>query len=463
MIPRFLCPILLLLFAVGSSGAATFTVTNTNDGGAGSLRQAIINANNTAGADTITFNISGAGVHTITPLTVLPTITGTVTIDGYSQPGSSMNTLANGDNAVIKIQLNGATVEASQGLLAGLTIAASNCIVRGLAINTFYEQILISSGSGNVISGNFIGTDASGTTIPGSGFAEGNLGVSVQSANNTIGGTTAAARNVIGVRGNGVENGGSGTGTMIQGNFIGTDHTGATGFGVANVGVHDNGVDSITIGGTVSGARNVISGNNGDGLSLSGSNLVVQGNFIGVDVTGTKALGNNQGVSLSGNNNLLGGTTVAARNVISGDRNRGVGLQGTFSGNLVQGNYIGVDVSGTKALGNSSDGVDIFGGSPSNHQIGGVTSGPGVPPGNIISNNNVGINLNGTNNNVVEGNIIGADVNGTAAMGNTFDGIIISGTGNVIGGTTAGTGNIIAFNGTGGQRGRWRSYTSRGT
>src|SRR5467141_4130270 len=98
MIPRFLCPILLLLFAVGSSGAATFPVINTNDSGAGSLRQAITDANTTAGADTITFNISGAGVHTITPLTALPNITEAVTIDGYSQPGSSMNTLANGDN-----------------------------------------------------------------------------------------------------------------------------------------------------------------------------------------------------------------------------------------------------------------------------------------------------------------------------------------------------------------------------
>src|ERR1700745_497126 len=92
MIPRFFYSVLLLVIAVGSSGAATFTVTNTNDSGAGSLRQAIINANNTAGADTITFNISGAGVHTITPLTVLPMITGTVTIDGYSQPGASQNT-----------------------------------------------------------------------------------------------------------------------------------------------------------------------------------------------------------------------------------------------------------------------------------------------------------------------------------------------------------------------------------
>ncbi len=457
MIPRFFYSVLLLVIAVGSSSAATFTVTSTADSGAGSLRQAILDAN-TMGGGTINFNIPGAGVHTITPLTVLPTITQTVTIDGYTQPGASMNTLANGDNAVIRIVINGATVEIGGNLLAGLTITASNCAVRGLAINTFYEQILILSGSGNLIAGNFIGTDASGTTVPGGTGNEGGLGVNVNSPNNTIGGTTAAARNLIGVFGNGIEIGGGGagaTGTLIQGNFIGTDHTGTAGLGVGNSGIHDNGVDSVTIGGTVSGARNIIAQNSaGDGIALNGSNCVIQGNFVGTDVTGTKAIGNNQGISVSGSNNLIGGMTAAARNVISGNRNRGVGIGGTNSGNLVQGNYIGVDVTGTKALGNGNEGIAIFAGSPTNHQIGGVTSSPGVPPGNIISNNaGAGINLNGTNNNLVEGNIIGADSTGTVAMGNTFDGVTISGTDNVIGGPSAGTANIVAFNGTGGNAG----------
>src|SRR5690349_762556 len=90
MIPRLLSPILLVLCAVTCFGAGPFTVTNTNDTGAGSLRQAIIDAN-TMGGGTINFNIPGAGVHTITPLTVLPTIAQTVTIDGYTQTGSSMN------------------------------------------------------------------------------------------------------------------------------------------------------------------------------------------------------------------------------------------------------------------------------------------------------------------------------------------------------------------------------------
>ena len=463
----------LLVITTLSAEAATITVTTTADDltpndGTVSLREAItaINAGTNLGDpdiiaqnpgtfgtnDRINFNIPGTGVRTITPGTVLPTISKIVLIDGYTEPGAMANDLASGDNAVILIDINGASVEAGQGLLPGLTIAASNCAVRGLAINTFNQQILISSGSGNVISGNFLGTDASGTTVPGSGN-QGSIGVNIQSPNNTIGGTAAADRNVIGVRGNGIEIGGPGagaTGTLIQGNFIGTDHTGATGFGIGNSGIHDNGVDSITIGGTISGARNIISGSNGDGLALSGSSVVVQGNFIGTDVTGTIAVGNNQGVSLGGNNGLIGGTTAAARNVISGNHNRGIAIGGTFSGDSIQGNYIGVDVTGTKSLGNGNERVGIFAGNPHNHLIGGVTTGPGVPPGNIISNNaGVGINLNGPTDILVEGNIIGADVTGMVAMGNTFDGIVIlnSSTGNVIGGTTAGSGNLIEFNG----------------
>src|SRR4051794_1723796 len=83
--------------------AATFTVTNANDSGLGSLRQAILNANAAGGANVIQFNLSGSGIRTIAPLTQLPDITNSVTIDGYSQPGSSPNTLTNGNNAVLLI------------------------------------------------------------------------------------------------------------------------------------------------------------------------------------------------------------------------------------------------------------------------------------------------------------------------------------------------------------------------
>src|SRR5436190_1596225 len=87
--------------------AATFTVTNTNDSGAGSLRQAIVDANGNAGLDTVAFNIPGAGVHTITPLSSLPYFTDPVFLDGYTQPGSSVNTDPIGTNAVLLIELDG--------------------------------------------------------------------------------------------------------------------------------------------------------------------------------------------------------------------------------------------------------------------------------------------------------------------------------------------------------------------
>src|SRR5947209_1999009 len=97
-----------LILAAASVTAATFTVTNTNDSGAGSLRQAILDANANPGLDTIAFNIPGAGVQTISPASVLPTITDSVIIDGYSQPGSSANTDPNGFNGTLLIELSGA-------------------------------------------------------------------------------------------------------------------------------------------------------------------------------------------------------------------------------------------------------------------------------------------------------------------------------------------------------------------
>ena len=97
---------LLFLLSAHLSGA-TYMVTTTADSGPGSLRQAILDANANPGTDAIAFNIPGTGVQTIVPLTALPVITEAVTIDGYMQPGSSPNTLAVGDNAVVLIEISG--------------------------------------------------------------------------------------------------------------------------------------------------------------------------------------------------------------------------------------------------------------------------------------------------------------------------------------------------------------------
>src|SRR5258708_36480769 len=102
--------IVAILFSVPNAQAAPLTVINTLDSGAGSLRQAIMDANGTAGIDTIVFAIPGSGLHTIAPTSNLPTITEAVIIDGYSQAGSSANTLALGDNAVLQIEVTGTAI-----------------------------------------------------------------------------------------------------------------------------------------------------------------------------------------------------------------------------------------------------------------------------------------------------------------------------------------------------------------
>src|SRR5438270_5495227 len=214
--------VLLRRAFVFSPAGQTFTVTNTNDSGAGSLRQAILDANANPGTDTIAFNISGSGIHTITPASLLPTITDSVIIDGYTQPGSSPNTLQNSDNAVLLIELNGSAVPLGPcaAFCGGLTITAGNSMVRGLVVNRFtgnfqdYAIVLQGSG-GNVIEGNFIGTNPTGVAAAANGVTR---GIAVfSSSNNTIGGATPSARNVI--------SGNNQSGINISGNINGASAT----------------------------------------------------------------------------------------------------------------------------------------------------------------------------------------------------------------------------------------------
>jgi hypothetical protein len=341
---------------------ATFTVTNTNDSGAGSLRQAIIDANNNAGADLIAFSI-GSGVQTISPTSALPTITDSVTIDGTTQPGFAGNPV---------IELNG---NSAAGLGDGLVVSGGNSAVRGLVINRFNARgIILLTNGGNVIESNFIGTDVSGTVS----FENGNAGIQVETTDNVIGGTTVGGRNIISGNvsigivffGDSVT---SVTRNIVQGNLIGTDVTGSAALpNDSGVGLFD--APGNTIGGTTAGAKNIISGSRFFGVSvafpLSTGNLA-QGNFIGTDVSGTASLGNTfEGVFIfDAPNNTIGGATSASRNIISGN-GRGISTNGV--GSVLQGNFIGTDVSGTANLGNIFGGVSI---NASNNTIGGTASG----------------------------------------------------------------------------------------
>lgn len=316
-------------------------------------------------------------------------------------------------------------------------------------------------GSGNVIQGNLIGTDPSGTAAHGNGAG----GVHVRGPGNTVGGTTAGARNVLsGNTGQGVDiSGSAATGNVVQGNYIGTNASGTAAVPNSSGGVHIGGAGGNTIGGTIAGARNVISGNVGDGVTLSGGGAaanLVQGNYIGTDATGAAALPNTRfspgggggfGIILHhAAGNTIGGTTPGARNVISGNEQAGIQLGDPLqfgggadvSANLVQGNYVGTDASGTAALGNGTVGVFVFG--PGN-TIGGTTAGSR----NVISGNDtgVGIALGQASGNLVEGNYIGTDAGGAAAIPNQRGATINDAPGNTIGGTAPGARNVISGNG----------------
>ncbi len=344
---------------------STFLVVNTLDSGAGSFRAALtqVNADTQPGIDTIDFAI-GSGPQTIAPLTPLG-IGHPAVIDGTSQPGFAGTPL---------ITISGANLPTANSRVGMLQITSSNCTVEGLNL-TLYSRasgvaaaVSISGssnilggttpGAGNVISKNqgygvYVGPYSTGNVIegniigapsaPSGNRGQGNLnGICIDSlcTSNTIGGTTAGARNIIsGNAYTGVLL--SGFGNLVEGNYIGTNVTGTLVPGNQGTGVGDDG--SNTIGGTAPGAGNLISGNNSD-LNVS-SNSVVQGNYIGTDVTGTKVLSNYRSdLSIGGNGNLIGGTTAAARNVLA----NGPNILGT--GNVLQGNYIGTDVTGKVSL-----------------------------------------------------------------------------------------------------------------
>jgi parallel beta-helix repeat protein len=351
-------------------------VINTKDSGYGSLRQAIIDANNTAGFDTIIFKIPGTGVHTIQPLTQLPEITDPVLIDGFSQPGSSTNTntISQGCNAYLNIELNGTYTGLSSN---GLQIKAGSSGVRGLIINSFSENgIKIDTYGKNVISGNFIGTDPSGLTALGN-----RLGIYIENVSeNVIGGTSPGERNIISGNTNGIYiEKESATGNKIFGNYFGVDITGLNKLEQAkNVTLYN--APGNYIGGSVEGAGNVISGSGFTSMSyappwaginilgINSTNNIIQGNYIGTDRAGLNLIGNRQaGVTIESNHNTVGGSSVAERNIISGN-GAGIYISGEY--NIIRGNFIGTKVNGIDPLEND-EGLFITG---KYNVVGGMTA-----------------------------------------------------------------------------------------
>ena len=329
--------ILLSLCATATARAETYVVTNTADSGAGSLRAAINRANNHRNTflsepDVIVFNIEGAGVHRIAPLTELPPITDPVVIDGYSQPGTAVNTAARSHNAVLLIELNGALIPRCARVCRGrngLTLRAGS-VVRGLIINGFSGYgIYARDGEGHAIEGNFIGTDAAGLTSLGNA-----TGV-VVAGETTVGGPSPASRNVI--SGNISAPGGNDAigihvaagPALIQGNFIGVDATGSSALPNNGPGIFVTG--DARIGGANRGAGNVISGNTGDGILLSSGPAEIAGNRIGTDAAGSRAVPNEHGITSYASHAQIGAVRngfemLRSPNTIAFNRANGISL-----------------------------------------------------------------------------------------------------------------------------------------
>jgi CSLREA domain-containing protein len=368
----------LMLVANPPAQAATnFTVNSTGDqsdadtskpacdvdsfttGEQCTLRAAIQQANATVGADTINFNIPGTGVKTIavnaTGHGQLPVITEQVTIDGYTQAGAHPNTKTVGDDASLKIVLDGSSF-GGYGLVIENT---SNSVIKGLVINRFGGSGIYVSGDsvGDRIEGNFVGTDPTGTLDMGNGDA----GVSIYDGPTkdiVVGGTTPAARNLISGNRNGVQMGDGIFGKapalshLIQGNYIGTDKSGTKDLGNDFDGIFLDDTHNITVGGTTAASRNVVSGNGANGLTIhrNSTDAKVLGNRIGTTADGKGALGNTlEGVAVSGSHNILG--NITAPNTIAFNGGEGINVS-DGTGNLIDCNSIfsnagiGIDLSG---------------------------------------------------------------------------------------------------------------------
>ncbi len=325
------------------------------------------------------------------------------------------------------------------------TVGGTTAGERNVISGNSGEGVVISgaSATGNVVQGNWLGTNGVGICC----ILNGAHGIGIYSGanGNTIGGSSTGARNVIaGAAGDGVMIFGSGsTGNTVAGNYIGTN---VNGTGVGTVGGYGvrivtsatgntiGGTTGTTPGGACTGACNVISGNGLNGIAiLSGANIV-QGNYVGTNAAGTGAVGNVlRGIEVETSGNTIGGTSANARNVVGGSGDRGIAFEGAISGNVLQGNYIGVGSDGVTDVGNTLQGIWLAS-SGSGETIGGTAAGAG----NLVAfNDQQGIAAI-TNSNTIQGNTV---------HDNSLSGIYIDGSSNTIGGVASGAGNTVYANG----------------
>jgi len=340
------------------------------DDGAGhcTLRAAIQEANSAPDASSISFAIAGSGVKTFLPATPLPGITETLTIDGYTQTGASPNTAVSPRpfNGTLLIVIDGSTSTAPNS--NGITIDASDVVVRGLVVHSFNFDGFGVNGANNIIAGNYIGTDQTGLLDKGN--TERGVGNGPGTSSNlVIGGLDPEDRNIIsGNDGPGISPNAGSTGWKVLGNYVGLGSDGLT--SVANSayggsgGLSIDNDDNHTVGGSLAGSTNVISGNNSFGIFPDNTkNLTIQGNIIGPDWKGDPLVTNPQlgGIGmppLAGpiSTVLIGGTSPSQGNLIAYNKGTAVAIFSTTNAGLPLYNSSDVAVLGNSIYGNVPEG-----------------------------------------------------------------------------------------------------------
>ncbi|MEZ4087646.1 MAG: S-layer homology domain-containing protein [Candidatus Gracilibacteria bacterium] len=468
------------------------------------LRAAISQANFDASLDTITFNLAGPGPFVFTPATEYDDFIEPVFVDGTSQPGVSCGTdpvsrnlllsvdfsstggsdgfgftsNASGsslrgmnlfgatgvhaigvavDNVTIGCNNIGTTLDGSSvaissngyGILAeanNLTIGGSSFADMNIISGSSIHGIEFQGGDNLVIAGNYIGTDITGVNAIANAQRGINIydnGLGVNDA--TIGGMTVASRNIISANSQGGISVDSAVNTLIQNNYVGLNvHGNALG----------NGNFGVLIQGTTSGVKlqnNVVSGNIGPGVVISdGSNISIEGNLIGTSPDGLSARPNDdQGILnfTSFANLRIGGADPSQRNIISGNNATGILIVGDGKVLIIEGNYVGTDITGGSALPNGESGI-IVADLPKGVRIGGISPGSG----NVVSGN-IGVDSHGilvlASGSIIQGNIVGLDASGTSALPNDAVGILIfeGATDVLVGGDIPAARNVVSANG----------------
>ena len=449
----FLLLALAIFLCGGNAKARNYTVTCTADTGAGSLRQAITDANSSfGGGHTISFDIpltdpsydSLTGTFVIHLRSELPyfLITGNITIDGTTQATSRGNTNPLGPEVVVTCD--------TLNLMSCFRVASAGITIKGLVIGGFQYGVLMFGANGGRVSDCYIGVAPDGRTpfpntygigLSGGTYGAYNLGYSrnVTIADNVISGNTSAG---IVMDGSGTRN------NVVVGNRIGVSALGDSALSNHYGIIIMTNANSNRIGGNTAAERNIISANEEIGIYIeSADSNTVCGNYIGTDITGTYTFeyapdssiqANGVEINTTGRHNLIGGSTLAERNIISGNRVYGCIYYGNCSQNNIAGNYIGTDVTGTQPIPNAT-GICVDG--SSNHNI---------MENNVLSGNRsygLFIVTRGTDANIFRGNKVGTDATGTQALPNDV-GLMLAADAkdNVIGGNTTAARNIFSGN-----------------